>query len=84
MSQREDSEKFEMPSPWHEGSVDRSETHIKVRYGGILEDDPPGVDIALLGPGAGRGPDCRFLPTPGLAPTPPKSSSSVQPPAYKW
>ena len=54
------------PMPWRESFVDRSETHIAIRYGGVLHDDPPRVDVALVGPDVRGGLIVEFLPMPGL------------------
>jgi hypothetical protein len=50
MNDEMDRDDVEMIAPWREGGVDRSETHIKIRYGGVLDEDPPGVDVAFVGP----------------------------------
>ena len=57
-----DRDDAEMIAPWREGRVDRSERHIKIRYGGFLDEDPPGVDVAFLGPDIDGSLIVEFLP----------------------
>lgn len=45
-----------------EGIVDQREMHILVRHGGCLEEEPEGVDVALIGPDDDDGVIVEFLP----------------------
>ena len=56
------------PKPWREGFVDRSKTHIAIRYGGVLDEDPPRVDVAFVGPDVRGRLIVEFLPMPRLDP----------------
>ena len=48
------------------GTVDQSEIHILVRHGGVLDNEPKGVDVALLGPNGDDGMIIEFLPMPSV------------------
>jgi hypothetical protein len=58
-----------VPGLWREGFVDESKDHILVQYGGVLDDEPEAVEVALLGPDPDE-PDAgvilEFLPIPGV------------------
>lgn len=49
-----------------EGNVDQSELHILVRNGGCLDEEPEGVDVALIGPDEDEGVIVEFLPMEGV------------------
>ena len=49
-----------------DGTVDQSEIHILVRHGGVLDKEPEGVDVALLGPHRDGGVIVQFLPMTNL------------------
>ncbi len=55
---------------WREGFVDQSEFHILVRSGGteLTKDEPPGIDIAVIGPGEFGQLVVEFLPMFGVDP----------------
>ena len=57
------------PTPcWSEGTVDTSEIHIGVVYGGCLDEEPERVAVALVGPDRDDGVIVEFLPMPGVDP----------------
>lgn len=51
-----------------EGIVDQSEMHILVHNGGCLDEEPEGVDVALIGPDEDDGVIVEFLPMEGVDP----------------
>ena len=51
-----------------EGIVDQSEMHILVTNGGCLDEEPEGVDVALIGPDEDDGVIVEFLPMEGVDP----------------
>jgi hypothetical protein len=55
---------------WREGFVDQSELHILVRSGGteIHDDEPEGIDIAIVGPDENEQLVVEFLPMIGVDP----------------
>jgi hypothetical protein len=62
---------FDRPkSSWREDFVDQSEFHILVRSGGtdLTENEPEGIDVALIGPDMWGGLIVEFLPMFGVDP----------------
>ena len=51
-----------------EGTVDQSEMHILVQHGGCLEEEPEGVNVALIGPDEDDVVIVEFLPMEGVDP----------------